>query len=125
MQRLSREDLPGVRFRPVSFTPTFDKYQGVSCSGAMIHVTDRRAFRPLLTGIAIFAACHELGGGQFAWRTDAYEFVDQIPAFDLLCGTDQVRRGIEAGAPLARLVEGFDAEAQQFDRTRQKYLHYG
>jgi uncharacterized protein YbbC (DUF1343 family) len=125
VQRLSREDLPGVRFRSVSFTPTFDKHQGISCSGAMMHVVDRRAFRPLRTGIAIFQACYELGGKDFAWRTDAYEFVDQIPAFDLLCGTDQVRKGIEAGAPLAKLIEGFDAQAQQFERTRQKYLLYG
>lgn len=125
VQRLSREDLPGVRFRAVSFTPTFDKHRGVSCSGAMMHVVDRHAFRPLRTGIAIFQACYELGGKDFAWRTDAYEFVDQIPAFDLLCGTDQVRKGIEAGAPLSKLTEGFDAQAQQFERTRQKYLLYG
>lgn len=125
VQRLAREDLPGVKFRAVSFTPTFDKYTGVSCSGAFIHVVDRRAFRPLRTGIAVFQACHELGGKDFAWRKDAYEFVDQIPAFDLLCGTDQVRKGIEAGAPLAKLLEGFDAQAQQFERTRQKYLLYG
>src|SRR5262249_31647614 len=32
--------LPGVVFRPVAFTPTFDKHKGVSCEGAFIHVTD-------------------------------------------------------------------------------------
>ncbi len=123
--RLAQEDLPGVRFRPVSFTPTFDKHKGVSCSGAMMHVTDRQAFRPLLTGIAIVKAARELGGDAFAWRKDAYEFVEDIPAFDLLCGTDQVRRGIDSGAPLPRLVEGFDEQARRFQATRAKHALYG
>lgn len=123
-EALRREDLPGVRFRPCSFTPTFDKYQGKSCNGAFLHVTDRRAFRPLLTGIAAFRAARELGGAEFRWRTDAYEFVDQIPAFDLLCGGDQVRKRIEAGDSLQRIVEGFDREAAGFESRREKYLLY-
>lgn len=121
---LEKEDLPGVAFRACGFTPTFDKFQGVSCNGAFMHVTDRQAFRPLLTGIAIFRAAHQLGGPGFSWREDAYEFVEDVPAFDLLCGTDAVRRGIESGAPLSTLVEGFDREAQEFVRQREPYLLY-
>src|SRR5206468_2410637 len=107
IERLRAERLPGVAFRAASFTPTFDKYKGESCSGAMIHVTDPEAFRPLRTGIAVIRAAYELGGPRFAWRHDAYEFVDQVPAFDLLCGTDQVRLGIDAGRPLDTLMDGF------------------
>lgn len=122
---LQQEDLPGVAFRPVGFTPTFDKFQGQSCNGAMMHVTDRQTFRPLLTGIAIFRAAAQLGGEKFQWRADAYEFVEDVPAFDLLCGTDTVRLGIESGAPLAQLVEGFDQQAADFVVQRQPYLLYG
>jgi uncharacterized protein YbbC (DUF1343 family) len=117
--------LPGVVFRPCAFTPTFDKWQGRSCEGAFIHVTDREAFRPFLTGLAVVQACFELGGEAFAWRADAYEFVEDIPAFDLLCGTDQVRRGIEAGRPLERLVEGFDQALRAFETLRQRHAFYG
>ena len=122
--RLEKERLPGVLFRPVGFTPTFDKYRGESCSGAFIHVTDRRAFLPLRTGVAIFQAVRELGGSKFSWREDAYEFVDDVPAFDLLCGTDQVRRGMEEGWPLDRLVEGFSAQTDAFEKQRRPYLLY-
>ncbi len=122
--RLEKEDLPGVAFRPVGFTPTFDKYRGESCNGAFIHVTDRRAFLPLRTGVAIFRALRELGEGRFAWREDAYEFVEDVPAFDLLCGTDQVRRGIEEGWPLDRLLEGFQAQTEAFEEQRTPYLLY-
>jgi uncharacterized protein YbbC (DUF1343 family) len=124
VQHLEKQALPGVRFRPVSFTPTFDKHTGVSCSGAFIHVVDRQSFLPLLTGIAIMQAAHDLGGDAFAWRADAYEFVEDVPAFDLLCGTDQVKRGIEAGWPLRKLVEGFEAQAARFVEKRKPYLLY-
>jgi uncharacterized protein YbbC (DUF1343 family) len=122
--RLEKERLPGVAFRPVGFTPTFDKFRGESCNGAFIHVTDRATFQSLRTGIAIFQAVREVSGGQFAWRADAYEFVEDVPAFDLLCGTDQVRRGIEAGWPLSKLLEGFSAQAERFEQQRAPYLLY-
>jgi uncharacterized protein YbbC (DUF1343 family) len=123
-ERLEALKLPGVRFRPVGFTPTFDKFKGVSCSGAFIHVTDANTFQSLKTGIAIWQVCRDLGGKNFAWREDAYEFVDGIPAFDLLCGTDQVRKGIDSGKPLHTLLEGFDAQLKSFLPTRSRYLIY-
>jgi uncharacterized protein YbbC (DUF1343 family) len=116
--------LPGVRFRPVAFTPTFDKFKGQSCEGAFLHVTDRDAFKPLLTGLACWQTARSLSNGAFAWRADAYEFVDKVPAFDLLCGTDQVRKAIEAGASLAELTVGFDAQLKQFEPTRARHLIY-
>jgi uncharacterized protein YbbC (DUF1343 family) len=122
--RLGDERLPGVKFRPVAFTPTFDKHQGQQCQGAMIHVTDRAAFLPLRTAIAVVRAARELAVPRFQWRTDAYEFVDQVPAFDLLCGTDQVRAGIEAGRPVDQLVAGFDEDAMRFRARRTAYQLY-
>lgn len=124
LARLGKEHLPGVAFRPVGFTPTFDKYKGESCNGLFIHVTDRATFQPLRTGIALFQALYDIGPGKFAWRADAYEFVEDVAAFDLLCGTDQVRRGIEAGWPLDKLLEGFSAQAKAFEEQRRPYLLY-
>jgi uncharacterized protein YbbC (DUF1343 family) len=117
--------LPGVTFRPCSFTPTFDKFKGESCEGAFLHVTDRQAFDPFVTGIAVFQTCRELGGRDFSWRADAYEFVDDIPAFDLLCGTAKIRQCIEAGWPLARIVDGFQDDLRPFLAVRKKHLIYG
>lgn len=123
-RELNQQKLPGVRFRPVWFRPTFDKHQGVTCGGAMIHVTERQAFRPLRTGIAVIKAAHDLGGDQFRWRTDAYEFITDIPAFDLLCGTDRVRLGIERGAPLSQLTRGFEEELEPFLEKKSDYQLY-
>jgi|SRR5688572_4847302 len=96
--------LPGAIFRPTYFTPTFHKHGKQACGGVQIHVTDRRAFLPYRTGVAFVKACRDLAPDRFAWRTRAYEFVDAIPAFDLLAGTGRVRAGIDAGASLDDLA---------------------
>ncbi len=120
--RLNAMKLPGVVFRPVAFTPTFDKHKGVSCEGAFIHVTDKDAFRPWRTGLAIFRTCKELGRDQFQWRRDAYEFVKEIPAFDLLAGTDRIRLGIDSLLPLDQLAD--ETGQADFLEKRSRYLLY-
>ncbi len=88
--RLARDlvamDLPGAAFRPVVYTPTFHKHAMKPCGGIQIHVTNPEQFRPYRTGIAFLKACHDQAPDQFKWREKAYEFVDKIPAIDLLCG---------------------------------------
>ena len=121
---LNREDLPGVLFRPASFVPSFDKHGGLPCHGAMIHVVDRAAFRPVLTGIAVVRAARRLSGSRFRWRTEPYEFVADIPAFDLLCGNDRIRRGIESDWPISRLIADFDEQVATFLARRAPYLLY-
>lgn len=116
--------LPGVVFRPVSFVPMFDKHQGVRCQGAEIFVTDRDAFRPFRTGVACVATARALAPAQFQWRSDAYEFVDRIPAFDLLCGSSRERIEIEASAPLSEMRRRWVPEERAFARRRERFLRY-
>ncbi len=40
----------------------------------------------------------------FGWRTERYEFVDDVPAVDLLTGDERVREGIDAGASVEELM---------------------
>ena len=124
VEALRAEKLDGVAFRPTSFCPTFQKHAGQSCGGAMIHVTDRASFQPLRTGVAIMRAAREVGGEQFRWRTERYEFVDDKPAIDLLCGTDAVRRAIDAGQSLDACLSGFTEELSAFESIRKKSLIY-
>jgi uncharacterized protein YbbC (DUF1343 family) len=122
---LDAERLPGVRFRPVSLVPTWDKHAGVRCHGAEIQLTDRRTFRPFRTGVAAVAAARAQDPGRFRWRTEPYEFVDGIPAFDLLCGSAREREAIEAGRSWRDLRPGWAAEERAFARRRARYLLYG
>jgi uncharacterized protein YbbC (DUF1343 family) len=123
-QRLQTEGLPGVRFRPLYFTPTFHKFAGQSCGGLMLHVVEPHAFRAFETGVAIVQAIHDLWPKQFAFRQKAYEFVADIPAFDLLCGGDGIRRGLLAGRPLSALRGDWQPQATAFEGVRRRYLRY-
>lgn len=89
--------LPGVIFRPLSFMPTFQKWAGLRCGGLQLHVVDRDAFDAFTTGAAVVWALATSFDGDFAWRRDAYEFVDSIPAIDLLFGSAHARESIESG----------------------------
>jgi uncharacterized protein YbbC (DUF1343 family) len=122
--RLDALGLPGLAVRPVHFTPTFDKHRDVSCAGAFLHVVDPSAFRPVRTGLATVVEARALAPRDFAWRADAYEFVTDIPAFDLLCGTDSVRRAIEGGAPFAQVAGLLDDAAEAFHARRRPHLLY-
>jgi uncharacterized protein YbbC (DUF1343 family) len=121
---LEAERLPGVRFRAAGFTPTWDKHEGVLCHGVELHVHDPEAFLPFRTGLACVAVARAQDPERFAWRTDAYEFVEGIPAFDLLCGSDRERRAIEAGDGWRELARAFAGEERDFARRRTPYLLY-
>ncbi|MCU0660723.1 MAG: DUF1343 domain-containing protein [Myxococcota bacterium] len=124
-QRFDGYGLEGVRTRPTSYKPTFQKHAGVAVGGLALHVTDPRAFRPLLCGVAALCALWAELGPSFAWRHAPYEFVEDIPAIDLLCGSDTVRKQIEQGA-LPRDIEVTWLEGQrQWEEFRRSCLIYG
>ena len=123
-QALSAERLPGVRFRPVSFVPTWDKHAGVHCHGLESVVVDREAFRPFRTGVACVAAARAQDPGRFRWRTEPYEFVERIPAFDLLCGSAREREALERGRGWRDLVPEWAREERAFAKRRARHLRY-
>jgi uncharacterized protein YbbC (DUF1343 family) len=123
-ERLSAYDLPGVRYRPLTFRPVFHKFGGQSCGGLQLHVVDRRTFKPYRTGVAILRELWAMGGEQFRWRTEKYEFVTDPPAIDLLTGNDAVRKGIERGLPLEELIASWLPAERAFAERRRAHLLY-
>ena len=123
-ERLRREDLPGVAFRPAWFEPTFHKHARQMCGGVMLHVTDREAFLPVRTGVACLLAARELGGDAFRWRTEEYEYRSDVPAIDLLAGNDELRKGIDAGRSLDELCASWPEELARFLPLRERHLLY-
>jgi uncharacterized protein YbbC (DUF1343 family) len=124
VDRLEADRLPGVVFRAAWFRPTFQKFAGQDCGGIQLHVTDRSAFRPVRTGLAVLAALRELSGTRFAWRTEEYEFVTDRPAIDLLFGSDRERLALEAGKPWREIAAAWEPEEAAFRRRRQPFLIY-
>ena len=88
--------MPGFIARPITFHPMFQKHAKQICGGVQIHVTDARTFRPFAAYLAVIAIAKRLGGEAFRFRTEKYEFVDDVPAFDLLTGDAEARERIMA-----------------------------
>lgn len=104
-RRLKEAGLLGIIARPVSFRPAFDKHAGQICRGVMIHVTDPAAFRPVTTYLTLLTLARALDPDHFEFRTTPYEFEHEIPAFDLLTGSDRARRAMLEGAGANEVVQ--------------------
>jgi uncharacterized protein YbbC (DUF1343 family) len=116
--------LPGVRFRPARFLPTFHKWSGRLCEGVQIHVTDASRFKPFLTGLAEIAVARRLAPRGFAWRRPPYEFEKRRMPIDILCGTDVIRKAIERGTPLPAIERAWQRDLDRWKRLRASYLRY-
>lgn len=117
-------DLPGVRFRPVWFRPTFHKHAGSDCGGVQIHVVDREKFRPVRTSLALLVEMRRQAPEKFSWRTETYEFVSKPIAIDLLFGSPREREAIEQGAGWQDIAQGWEADEETFRMTSHAFWIY-
>ncbi len=121
---LGRLDLPGVAFRPLVFRPTFHKHARRPCGGVQVHVTDRRAFLPYRTGLAVLWAVKQAWPDAFGWRKEPYEFRPDQPAVDLLTGTPAVREAVDAGRPFEAVLAAATFGTERYDAARGRALLY-
>ena len=117
-------DLPGVYFRSCVFLPTFQKHAGKACGGVQIHVTDRQAFKPVITGVAIVKMAHDMYGEQFRWKDPPYEYEYDRNPFDIISGGSALREAIERSDELSSIEASWQAPLQEFNRVRQEFLLY-
>jgi uncharacterized protein YbbC (DUF1343 family) len=115
-------DLPGVRFRPVVFVPACGKWSGQRCEGVQLHVTDRRAFRPVTAGLHLVATAKALYPEHFDYR-EGPENGGRLH-FDLLMGTAQVREALDDGAAVDTLIESWSDELRAFARIGSAHHLY-
>src|SRR6201988_3485010 len=110
---LNQRGIPGVRFVPLRFTPKASVFKDEQCSGVNIVVTDRVAFRPLLTGIEMALALRHLYPND--WKIDSY--------LRLLVNADTLER-IKRGESARDIVASWNAGLQEFRRARAEILLY-
>ena len=122
--RMNALAVAGAHFRPAVFEPTFQKHCKTTCGGCQIHVTDRRAFKPVAAGAALIREFAAAQPDRFAWRQPPYEYEhDQMP-IDILAGNATFREQIERQAPLDEIAGSWENGEGAFRKIRQKYLLY-
>jgi uncharacterized protein YbbC (DUF1343 family) len=122
--QLNRIGFPGVYFRACGFQPTFQKHAGVTCGGVQIHVTDRREFEPAIAGVATVKMAYDLYTEHFRWKEPPYEYVYDKNPFDVIAGTDKLRKAIERNDSLETIAASWADGLEKFGRERERFLLY-
>ena len=115
-QDLNALALPGAAFREAWFTPTFSKFAGERCGGCQVHVTDRRAFAPIATTLAILERVQARYGTKLELHADY---------FDKVMGTSRVREAFERGDTFTTIAAAWQPGIAEFAKLRKPYLLYG
>ncbi|MFZ0770008.1 MAG: exo-beta-N-acetylmuramidase NamZ domain-containing protein [Candidatus Sulfotelmatobacter sp.] len=110
---LNGRGIAGVRFVPVTFTPTASNYAGQRCEGVNMVLTERNALDAPELGIELAAALRKLYPADFKLERMAELLVNQA-AYD----------GLVAGKDPRRIAQDWQEELEKFQLVRQKYLIY-
>ena len=121
---MNARTLPGVHFRAAVFEPTFQKHAKRACGGCQIHVLDRAAFKPVLTGVALIDEIRAAGPADFSWRPPPYEYEHDKEPIDILAGSPALRKAIDAGVRAEELAQTWAIESRPFEKLREQFLIY-
>jgi uncharacterized protein YbbC (DUF1343 family) len=89
-----------------------------------LHVTDREEFEPVIVGVAMVKTAFDMYPEHFRWKEDAYEYVYDKNPFDVIAGTDKIRKAFERGDSLEEIERSWQPELEKFKKVRERYLVY-
>lgn len=113
-EEMNALNLPGVRFRPITFVPSASNHAGQECQGVQAHVSDREAFRPVTMGLHLLNVTRKLSGKAWAWK----------PHFERLAGSGWVRSALGTETGVGEIVARWAESISGFVHQREKYLLY-
>jgi uncharacterized protein YbbC (DUF1343 family) len=110
---LNRANLPGVRFVPVTFTPTSSVFKGKLCRGINIILTDRDECNVVDVGITIALKLQKMYPKDFG-----------IEKFNRLLVHMPTVNAVREQKALPEIKELWKADLERFRARREKYLLY-
>lgn len=110
--------LPGVEFTPAEFTPASSKFRDECCAGVQLQVTDRTAFRSVLTGVCLLRKIFELYPEQVLFRPGVF---GDGPHIHYLAGCDVFRKPYPSAW---EIWTRWEAECAAFRARKVKYHLY-
>jgi uncharacterized protein YbbC (DUF1343 family)/CubicO group peptidase (beta-lactamase class C family) len=112
-EALNARSLPGIRFYPITFTPSSSVYKGEECQGVYFIVTDREALRPVRVGLELVSAIARLFPGKLDLKRTA----------TLFGSADQLARAMTGEDP-AQLAAQWANDEVAWHNLRSRYLIY-
>jgi uncharacterized protein YbbC (DUF1343 family)/CubicO group peptidase (beta-lactamase class C family) len=112
-QYLNARNISGVRFVPLSFTPTSSNYENKNCEGVNILLVDRNALDGPELGVELASALHKLYPEQFHLEKINDLIVNQTALAAITNGEDP-----------RRIAEDWRESLEKFQKMREKYLIY-
>ena len=123
IDKVKKLDLQGVEFKPITYRPRgtlnskrVPKYDGLSCSGIEIEITNQDEFNPIITATSIMLLIHQLHPRQFKWEKDDY--------IDKLFGSDILRVIASQKKKPDQLPPHWYKDVSRFIDFRKPYLLY-
>ncbi|HNZ50988.1 MAG TPA: DUF1343 domain-containing protein, partial [Bacilli bacterium] len=116
-EALNALNLPGVVFRPASFTPTFSKHANTLCHGVQVHVIDRATFQAVKTGWALVDVVRDMYPNDFTILNPN----TKLNTMNLLTGGNFITKDLYTLEQQFALII---ADTETFSATRNKYLLY-
>jgi uncharacterized protein YbbC (DUF1343 family) len=110
---LQEEQIAGVRFVPVNFTPDAGKNQGVKCGGVSLLLADPDRLNSVLLGLTIISTLHRLYPEEF-----------EIDGVLRLLGNAEALKQLKAGEAPAEVLRQGEAELRKFLAKRKGALIY-
>ncbi|MEM3795100.1 MAG: DUF1343 domain-containing protein [Thermoprotei archaeon] len=115
--RFNALKLDGVRCRPTVFSPNYSKYNGEKCRGIYLHVLDRDALSPIRATLHLMRIILDIHGEQMV-------FGGRWRHFDLLTGSDKIRRAMVEGADPNEVVDSWGDEITKYKSKLEKHKLY-
>lgn len=118
--RMSELTLPGVTFRPICFTPMFNKCAGETCRGLELHVTDRETYSPFRTVLYMLRYIKEYP--ETTLRRDGLALrVGQDVLFDDYDPETLLRRNETALCNFGEIVEKYRLYPESLSDNRENF----
>lgn len=123
--RLTKQlNISAAIFHQQGFIPTFHKFSGELCKGALQICPDPRKFKPLRHATLLLWIFRKLYGDAWKWKAPPYEYEYEKLPIDILAGGPKLREFIDEQRPLGPLFASWTKDEALFSKTRKPFILY-
>ncbi len=120
--KINKSKIKGFVVRPITFLPTFDKYENIVCGGFQIHITDIKNYKPWRVGQFLMRELYHYLGDEFKWKNPPYEYNYTQKPIDIINGTDDLRHWVENNESI-EMLDSFEDHTEYIQQLNEIKLY--